>query len=149
MHKQVPTVEWQVFENDEEWARLSPLPVAENKLLLPSTTQPAWLCNPFSRVMVLLLLFLVNIGGWWWHTNHQPAALSIPQALCATTFTQRDNSPTASTPTARPGSNTLTVAELLANQRAYAEYRATVAGLGHFAEPYPSNVSPAPPPLAP
>ena len=43
MHKQVPTVEWQVFENYEEWARLSPLPVAENKLLLPSTTQPAWL----------------------------------------------------------------------------------------------------------
>lgn len=145
MHKQVPTVEWRVFENDKEWARLSPLPTTENKLLLPATTQPAWLAKPFSKEMALLLLFLVNVGGWWWYTNQLPAALPTPQELCATAVIQSDNSPTASSPMVRPGANTITVAELQANRRAYAEYRATVAGLGHFAEPYYSDVSLTPP----
>lgn len=149
MHKQVPTIEWRVFENDEEWARLSPLPTTENTLLLPATTQPAWLAKPFSKEIALLLLLLVNVGGWWWYTNQWPAVLPISQELCATAIMQSDNSSTASSPTAPPGTNTITAAELQANRRAYAEYRATVAGLGHFAEPYHSDVSLTPPPPGP
>lgn len=95
-----------------------------------------------------MLLLLVNLGGWWYATRQNAALSSATNAcLLVTSPTALDTRPNDFTHDVEP--NTVTDAELNANRQAYAEYRATVAGLGHFAEPYNSQAMPTQPPLTP